>query len=254
MVATTYKRLIWVAIPLVIVAAYALFSSSREAQGKIAPGDILRVGIDPTLPPFAAIIDNAFQGFEIELAEAIGKKLGTPVQFVIVNYDSRYDALINNQVDCVIAMLAIDMSKTADVTYSQSYYDDGLWLASMSQTYDDLTTELQVQSVAFAYGSEADTTTRQWQVRIEGLERQPYEFARYALDAVRLGDANTALVDATTYYLYDDDADFQITSVSSVPYAIAVAKNRPGLAQQINSVLDDFISDGTLNQMIESWF
>lgn len=254
MVATAYKRLIWFAIPLVIVAAYALFSSSREAQGKIAPGDILRVGIDPTVPPFAAIVDDAFQGFEVELAKAIGTKLGTPVQFVIVNYDSRYDALINNQVDCVVAMLAIDMSKTADVAYSRPYYDDGLLLVSMSQTYDDLATELQGQSVAFAYGSEADTTTRQWQVRIEGLERRPYEFASSALDAMRLGDADTALVDATTYYLYEDESDFQITRVSSVPYAIAVAKDRPGLAQQINSVLDDFMSDGTLSQMIESWF
>lgn len=254
MVSGTRKQLAGIIVVIIVCVAAIAFASQPSSGGAIQTGDTLRIGIDPTQPPFAAIINNEFVGFEVDLANAIANELGAAVQFVIVNYDSRYDALINDQVDCVIATLVIDPSKMADVRYSQPYYDDGLLLVSSDQIAGEFDNLLQNQTVAFAYGSEADSVTRRWQVRIEGLERRPYELAEYALDAIQLGEADAALVDATTFHLYDGNENLYSDTITSVPYSIATPKERPGLANQINDILDQLREDGTLEQLVGTWF
>src|SRR5262249_29580600 len=122
--------------------------------------------------------------------------------FVNMGYDGLYDALKTDQVDALISALLIDPSKTNDVRYTLPYYDAGLVLVSNA---DEPLTSMQTlsgHSLAYEFGSEADIVARAWLRRIPTFETRPYELPDYALDAVRVRQADGALTDATSARLY----------------------------------------------------
>src|SRR3712207_6837217 len=66
---------------------------------------VLRVGIDPTYPPFDTITDGQVRGYDTELAAAIANDLGVGVEFRTLALDTLYDALIAGNVDMLVSAL-----------------------------------------------------------------------------------------------------------------------------------------------------
>ncbi len=88
------------------------------------------------------------------------------------------------------------------------------------------------------------------------FETRPYELPGYALDAVRLGDADAALVDTVSARLYlRDHPDWQadVNPVTDNFYAIATQARRPEISVVINRALKAIIDDGTLDALIKRW-
>ncbi|MCA9936902.1 MAG: amino acid ABC transporter substrate-binding protein, partial [Anaerolineales bacterium] len=85
----------------------------------------LRVGVDPTYPPFAVADSSDVWGLDIDLARAISEELGVPVQFTYFGFDGLYDALLTEQVDVLISALVVDVGRTGDFAYSDPYFNAG---------------------------------------------------------------------------------------------------------------------------------
>ncbi len=248
-------------LPLIVLAAIvALALIRRAADGppvppaKLFPYGALRVGIDPGNPPFAMLNGNNLSGMEVDIANELGKRIGLPVQFVFLGYDGLYDSLKSDQADALIAGLTIDLSRLNDVHYSQPYFNAGLVLVSDK----GLTTmgDLPGHSLAYEFGSEADTQARDWLRRILPFATKPYEQPTDALDAARLGDADAALVDVVSARLYlRAHADWKpsLNTVTDNLYAIATQARRPDISVAVNDALQSMIDDGTLDQIIDRW-
>ena len=221
---------------------------------ELFPTGELRIGIDPSNPPFAVATSNDLYGLDIDLSRELGKRLDLPVRFVYLGFDGLYDALKTDQADALIAGLLIDLTRLNDVHYSQPYFNAGLVLVSdrgLKRMED-----LPGRSLAYEFGSEADTQARVWLRRILPFETRPYELARYALDAARLGDADAALVDAVSARLYlRNHADWHpaLNTVTDNLYAIATQSRRPEISVAINQALQSIIDDGTLDTILKRW-
>lgn len=230
-------------------------ASRRVPSGDLFPYHELRIGVDPSSPPFAAFDSNgSLWGMEIDLGLELGARLGLPVRFVTLGYDGLYDTLKTDQVDALIAGLTIDLSRLEDVHYSQTYFNAGLVLASGN----GLTRMEQIpgRKLAYEFGSEADTEARTWLRRVLPFETRPYETPNAALDAARLGDADAALVDAISARLYlRSHANWSaaLSYVTDNPYAIATQSRRPAISVAVNDALQAMIDDGTLGQIIGRW-
>ena len=221
---------------------------------ELFPTGELRVGIDPSNPPFAVATANDLYGFDIDLSRELGKRLDLPVRFVYLGFDGLYDALKTDQVDALVAGVLIDLTRLNDVHYSQAYFNAGLVLVSdkgLSRMED-----LPGHSLDYEFGSEADAQARAWLRRILPFETRPYELAMYALDAARLGDADATLVDSVTARLYlRDHTDWHpsLNTVTDNLYAIATQSRRPEISVAINQALQSIIDDGTLDTILKRW-
>src|SRR3954464_9832068 len=67
--------------------------------------DTLRVGLDPSYPPFESLSNGQYAGHDIDLARAIAPDLGVQVEFKPFALDTQYDALASDQVDMLISAL-----------------------------------------------------------------------------------------------------------------------------------------------------
>jgi polar amino acid transport system substrate-binding protein len=254
-------RLIAVAL-LGLAAVIALLLLWRGGEGAGAPpppllryGE-LRVGVDPSYPPFAAVNAEGYYGLEVDIAREIAARLDAPVRFVPLGFDGLYDALRADQADMVIAALLPDMSRLGQVMYTLPYFDAGLVLVSPAESGIEDMGNLPGQALAYEFGSLAESETRLWLRRVLPFETRPYELPTYALDAVRLGEADAALVDAITARLYRREHPawaHEQNYVRSAHYSIAVRLDQGRVWAAVNTAMESMIEDGTLDALLAKW-
>lgn len=83
-------------------------TQSKEAAAKTDKP--LIVGTEPSFPPFEMAENDTYTGFDIDLANAIGEKLGRKVEIKAMGFDALIPALKSGQID----MIASAMSATEE--------------------------------------------------------------------------------------------------------------------------------------------
>lgn len=220
------------------------------------PAREIVIGVDATFPPFAVDNGESLYGIDIDLGNTIADKLGLPARFVNMGFDGLYDSLTDGQVDVVISALLVNPTRTQDVRYTIPYFDNGLKLVSNDSDIEDMS-DVPSQSLSLEYGSTAHSEANFALQRLAPFNILAYELPEYALDAIRLNTADAALVDATTYLLYQNQySDFVSYSsrMTNAPYAIAIRYDREATWIWVNETLEDIIKDGTMQAIIDQWF
>ena len=117
------RRLAFSLLPAAALAI-AAFGSTAKAQ---TPDEIIKRGkvviaIDTTVPPYGSLdSSNNPVGVDVDVANAIGKQLKVPVEFVTVNSPGRIPALLSNRVDMVVAIFSISAERALQVSFSIPY-------------------------------------------------------------------------------------------------------------------------------------
>ncbi len=245
---------------LAIVGGYLGFRSWQDAlpptlEDAFPAGEII-VGVDTSYYPFAVDTGEGLMGLDIDLARALGERMGLPVRFRPLGYDGLYDALIRGDVDVLISALVVNPARTRDVRYTRPYYDDGLILVTPTERNIMTMSDLPGAALALEYGSVAHSEANTWAQRLEPFEIRPYELPRHALDAVRLGEADAALVQTTSYLLYEQEyPTWEAAShrVRNAFFAIAVRIDREATWVWVDAILGEMQYDGSLQQIITRW-
>ena len=160
------------------------------------------------------------------------------------------------QVDAVISALLVDPAKTAEVRYTRHYFNNGLLLVTNPDKAWQAMEAIENNSVAYEFGSPADAELRLWQRRITTFAHQPYELPDYALDAVRLNKADSALVDATSFRVYlREHPNWQphIVQVTDAWYAIAIRIDRAETWEAVNQAVHELDETGKLDEILARW-
>ncbi len=251
-----------VVLILAALAAWMLWGR-REKEDRtlerIRLSGVMRVGLDPSYPPFENMDDASGQlfGYDIDLAQEIGERLEVEVEFVVVGFDGLYDALRADKFDAIVSGLPYDPLLTQDVRYTTSYFNAGQMLVVREdengiESVDDLAHK----SLAVELGSDGDLEGRQLTKRLEGLSLQPLPTPLDALWALKNGQADAALVDAISachFIKYEGEVRLVGEPVVDGSYVIAVRYNSVALWSALNQVLQDMREDGTLDALRDKW-
>lgn len=236
-------------------------TNNGDSWPRIRESGTLRIGIDPTFPPFALDDGNSLAGIDVDIGHALAAELGLEADFVYFGYDGLYDALTTRQVDVLISALVIAPERTKDIAYTYTYFDAGLILIRSSD--DDAVTgmeSLDGSTVAVELGALGHVEALEWQRRMKGLTIQPFSDAGEAIAAVAKGDARVALVESVSGYLYlrqqseaTSDLDIVPVVISSEPYAMAVRIDDRVLLAELNNALERLSNNGKLAGIIDRY-
>lgn len=235
---------------------------------RLQRGGVLRVAIDPSFPPFDNLDANGqVAGFDVDLAQELGRRLGVPVQFQAIAFDGLVDAVIAGKADAVISAFPHDPRLTADVRFSRPYFEAGLVLVTPTGAAGQ-SADRAGQVVAVEWGSGGIAADRAGQVvavewgsggdawaRGAGLTVLRRESAAAALTAARTGEAAAAIVDAVTFALTPaPDLVAHAPPLSSEPYVIVLPKTAPRLAAAIDEALAAILADGMWATLAAPYF
>jgi ABC-type amino acid transport substrate-binding protein len=230
----------------------------EDTWEQIEAGGVLRVGVDPTFPPFAAAEGADTWGFDIDLARALAAELGLEPQFTYFGYDGLYDALATRQVDVLISALVVAPERTADVAYSDSYFDAGQVLVVPAGSTIAGEADLDGRTLAVELGALGHVAAQAWQRSRPGLVVATYGSVDEALAAVAGGPADAALVDGVGGRLYlREHAESGLVRldppVVPEPYAMAVRIGERTLHRRLNEALDGLARSGRLEEIANEW-
>jgi polar amino acid transport system substrate-binding protein len=237
----------------------ACFSPYDPTWEHVQETQVLRVGMDASSPPFEAIAaDGSLVGLDVDLAREISRRLSVEPRFVAnLPYDGLYDALTAGRVDVVISALVVNPARTADFAYSRPYFDAGhvLVVRQGEQTIHSVG-DLGNRGLAVVLGTPGDREARERARRSGDLVVVQYPTPAQALDAVRAGETDAALVDHVSA-LQKIGAGPPLSIVREpvveIPYAVALRDDSQRLLRAINSALTAMEDDGTLDRLVTEW-
>ena len=222
---------------------------------RIQDQKLLRVGLDPTYPPFETD-DGELRGVDVDLARAIGDQLDLSVEFVYFGYDGLYDALATEQVDVLLSALVVRSEQTRDFAFSDPYFNAGQLLVVSPQSTISGMPDLSGRSLAVELGAQGHVEATQWQRRLRDLTIEPFPTPQEALDALVQGAVDAVLVDAISARLYvagQDDLKLVSPPVTVEPFAMVVRKEDERLLRELNTALEAIEESGQLEAIISNW-
>jgi ABC-type amino acid transport substrate-binding protein len=217
----------------------------------------LRVATDVGFRPFTdQLADGQLTGYDIELAAALGAKLGLRVEFVPTGYDALYDALTSGRADLVASALPYAPEQGYRARFSSFYFDAGQMLlapaAGALQSADDLAG----LRVGVALGSDADALARRLARSTPGLDlRSTYDEPAQVIADLRAGTLDAAIVDHIVA-LAAVQTDPSLTIVEALtfePYVLAMPTRAFQLQIEVNRALDELRAEGFLTELNGRW-
>lgn len=246
-------RLIIVSLLFIIAAC----QPDGKTWERIQRSGVLRVGLDPTFPPFENDDGQGLDGLDVDLARALADDLGLQVEFTYFGYDGLYDALAADKVDVLISALVIVPGRMRDFAYSDSYYDAGEILIMAADAVGiESKDDLSGHTLAVELGARGHVEATSWERRLTDLVIRPYNSSAEAMAAVAAEEADVALVDSVSGRLYLMTRPGLRRSerpATSEPYAMVVRADDMVLLTKLNERLADLRSSGRLEQIVSKW-
>ena len=236
-----------------IVAAGCGSSSDTTGSGG---GEKLTVGSDVPYPPFEEFgsSKSEFKGFDIELMEAIAEKTGHEVEFQDTSFETIFRDVNQGKFDAAISAATITEEREKEVDFSNPYYlSEQAILVKEGSEIEGLA-DLEGKTVGAQQGT---TGLELGKEKANASELRPYPEGPDAINALKAGTIEAVIIDApVAQNAIEEEGGVEIAE--KVPteeeYGFAVAKGSTELLEEINTGLEEVISDGTYTTIFEKWF
>lgn len=251
---------------LLALAALAIWWLWRSPSGedkswaRLHREGVLRVGLDPSYPPFEFVDPTTGQvmGYDVDLARALAERLGFRVEFVVLGFDGLYEALKTARIDAIISAFPYDPTLTQDVAYSLPYLDVGVRLVVREgeETIREAK-DLAGKKVGVEWGSEGEVVGRKLARRLPGLSLKLCSTPEEALEALVRGEVDAALVDTVSIYQFQGKGgSVRILGdpLTAERYVIVVRRDSRTLLKAIDKALIVMKERGFLETLRRKWF
>ena len=233
-------------------------SSAAATEMKLLEPGKLIIGTSPDFPPFENLENGEFVGLDMEIAKAIGEKLGLEVEFKSLQFDAIIPAVAaGGQVDCGISGFTVDPERAKEIDFSTTYYIDDQAIAAMKDsaiTAENVDEALAKATVAVQSGTSGEAYIQE---NYPEATIQPYGNSTDAFAAMQAGQADAVCTNAAVVNKMLAEAYQDAVVVKSIAtgeeYAMVIAKDNPALTKALNEAIAELEADGTLQRLIETW-
>jgi polar amino acid transport system substrate-binding protein len=271
------------AIPAIAVAAALTLSgcvnnstpstsSSVQTGGKdaaiakllpasIAKAGVMQVGVDATYAPNEyKDSDGKAVGWDIDLFNAVAKKLGVKAVYNIAGFDTIIPKITGGQYDVGVSSFTDNTERQKQVNFVDYYSAGILWASAVGKTVDpDNACGLKVAVETGTVEQTDDIPGKSKACVAAGkpaIQILQFDGQDQATNAVILGQAEAMSADSpiTDYAIAQSKGKLQAAgkSFAVAPYGIAVAKNSK-LDVAIQKAMQALVDDGSYNAILTKW-
>ena len=259
-------------IILLLIFLLSILMCSKKEEGQIdktageqkLPEKII-VGLDDTFAPMGFKDEKGeLVGFDIDLAKAVGEKLGVEVQFQPINWDSKEMELKNGNINLIWNGLSITEERKKQLLFSDPYLENSQIILVKKDSPIKTKEELKGKVIGTQSKSSGEDAVLADPVNSELKELRTYDTYDQAfldLDAGRIeaiaGDevlarfikANKEKKEGKELYVILEGSDF-----GKEEYGIGAKKEDTYLMEKINETLEELKKDGTYKKIYDKWF
>lgn len=266
-------------VPLVaIIAAFVLSACGIVGGGghldRIQSAGVIKVSTDPAYPPQSFLNEetNELEGFDIEVAKEIAKRLGVEVQFETPSFDAVVAGSWATRWDMSVGSVTITPEREEILDFTQPYYFTPAQMTTTEGTGIDSLGAFSGTTVCvgsnttyfFWLQGELDLPDEAGEITAppENVEATTLETDTDCPQAWRAGrmdfegwltalpTAEQAIADGLPVVLVGDPVFYE-------PLAVAFdrgVQDNDSLVQRVDEIIGEMHEDGTLTALSEKWY
>lgn len=219
---------------------------------------VMRVGLDDTFPPMEfKDKDDKIIGFDIDIANEIGKRVNKEVEFVSIPWNGIFAGLNTGKFDCIVSAASFTEQRTQVFGATKPYIVNGLVALANNKGSVLSINDLKDKKVGVQIGSSADEYCGELSKTIP-IEIRKYDMIEETLSNLENGNTDAVICDEITacYYITNVGRNLKIVSdrLTNDPIVIYFEKSNTSLKDSVSKVLEDMRADGSLKRLSEKWF
>lgn len=249
------------ALMLLMIAILAgCGTSTDDNSGSSSDKKELIMGTSADYPPFE-YIDSATSeeiiGFDIDLANALGEKLGYTIKVKDFDFSGLIPAIQAGQVDLVMSGMSPTAERKENVDFSDIYYTAKDLVITKVDSNINSVEDLKGKTIGVQLASiqedAANEIAKTVDVKVENRDRIPQ-----LVEEIKAGRFDAAIIEDVVAqgYLKKDDTLSSFTATEAnddAGSAIAFPKDSE-LTEKFNEELNKMKENGELDKLIVKWF
>ncbi len=240
-----------IATALALCAAFSVQARTIDAikqDGKIV------IATEGQFAPFNYFEGTKLTGFEVEVAEAVVKKMGLKLEWKTLGFDALLTGLPQDRWDAVIASHGVNEERSKAVTFGEPHYCSGGIIVSIdgkTRTGADLAGKVVAVQTGTSYLEQVKKVAG-----VKDVKNFPQDTdAQRALISKRVDAWVSDKFVAKEAAAKNPKAGFKLGDMLFIEHiAPAFAKGNTGLAQAWNKAFDQILADGTYAAISKKYF
>ena len=213
----------------------------------------LTMSTNAQFPPYEMTTDDGgFEGIDVEIATAIAEKLGLELDILDMDFDSALLAVQQGKSDIVMAGVTVNEDRQLVMDFTDSYAT-GVQVIIVKEG-SDVTIDNMGEGLI---GTQRGTTGNIYCTDDYGEEHvMAYDDGFTAVQALMNGQVDCVVIDnapAQEFVKNNPGLTILDTEYANEDYAIGLNKGNTALLDAINTALNELISDGTVQTIIDKY-
>jgi ABC-type amino acid transport substrate-binding protein len=267
------KRVIWLVLTLFLLTAcgdrpgagLSPVAGTKGGTGvnsmeKIKKRGEIVFGVKFDTPPFGSISEGGTEpeGFEIDLARELARRIGVRPRFVEVNPKNRVANLDSGKIDVIMATMIATRARDKAIDFSEPYFEDDQRLMVRGDSKLTSVSELDGKTVALVQGSTEESVLR---AKAPGAKILSFQSWPTALQSLLRGDADAVSTTIGILSGLKATADKSGENVKIVspgiargPLAMGFRQGDAAIRDEVNAALMGTAEDGTYDRIYTRWW
>ncbi|MGX7125168.1 transporter substrate-binding domain-containing protein [Enterococcus viikkiensis] len=256
------KKMMKVVLAGVILLSLAACGSKKEADklDTIKEKGVIKVATSPDYAPFGfhTTINgkDKIVGADIEMVEAIAKKMGVKVDWVDMSFNAVLAAAKEGKADIAVSAISVTSEREKSFDFTTDYYTSPQVIVINKKNADKLNSieSFAGKQVGAQKGTIQENIVKQQMkdAKLVSIEKLPNIFLE-----VKKGSLDGLVVEKTVADAYVNQnpelmiAEIPLKSMKEDSLCIAVPKGNEKLVKKLDKYIKEMKSDGTIDKMVE---
>ncbi len=221
-------------------------------------GETLTVGSDVPYPPFEEFgaSKTEFKGFDVELMEAIGEKIGREVEFQDTSFPTIFRDLAQGKFEMVASATTITPEREETVDFTNPYYLPSAQSILVTKGTTGLETEKDLEGKIV--GVQQGTTGEEYvEEEIDTKELRTYPQGPDTIQPLKAGILDAVVIDRpVAEKAVEQDPELEISGgiETEEEYGFVVQQGDDELREALNEGLEEVIDNGEYTTIYKKWF
>lgn len=231
-------------------------TKNDSVLNKIKKTQTLTVGTDATFKPFEYKTNGKYEGFDIDLIEAVAKELGAnKVDYVDTEFKGLVPGLLAKKFDVVVSAMYITDERKQTINFSDAYFPGGLSIM-VNKDNENIKgiDDLKGKKVSVQVGTKSAKYLEEKYKDIILIKVETNNEMFLELETGKVDAVVTGLPAAKTYARVKNSVKVLPDTLTEEFYGYGVRKDDKELTQAINEALKKLKDNGTYDQIVKKWF
>ncbi len=242
-----------VSMILAAILVLGMFTACGSSDSLTLEDGKLIMSTNAAFPPYEMTTDDGgFEGIDVDIADAIAKKLGLELVIDDMDFDAALLAVQQNKADIVMSGVTINEDRKLVMGFSDSYISSNQVI--LVKEGSDVTLENLGEQMI---GTQRGTTGYIYTSGDYGEDHViAYDTFITAVQALINGQVDCVVLDADPAKVFEADNEgltILETAYAVEEYGIGLNKDNTALLEAVNKALSEMKADGTLDAIVAKY-